>query len=93
MSKKVYDAVIAHSTYTNSSGEEKTKWVNVGAVIQTEKGFVMLLDRTFNPAGMPDPDGRGNVLINLFEPRQNGGDEPAPVKPHPSAGTSDDIPF
>ena len=71
MAQKKYDAVIAVDEYTDNQGQQKTRWQNVGAVLQTEKGFVLLLDRTFNPAGVKNPDGRSNVMVNLFEPNQN----------------------
>ncbi len=102
MAKK-YDAVIG-LPYTQN-GEEKTKWQNVGAVVTTQNGgFMMLLDRTFNPAGMPNPENRTNIVINLFEPQQRdqqsngrqqyqnasqGGSQPQGG----GADPSDDIPF
>ena len=68
--KKKYDVVVATEKYTNSQGEEKTKWQNIGAVMQNEKGFFMFLDRTFNPAGVANPDNKSNVILSFFEPKQ-----------------------
>ena len=70
MAQKKYECVVALGEYQDGSGQTKTRWQNVGAVIQTDKGFMMLLDRTFNPAGMPNPENRTNIVINLFEPQQ-----------------------
>lgn len=79
--------------------------MNVGAVIQTDNGHCLLLDRTFNPAGMPDPEGRGTVMVSLFEPKprdqqpQQGAPPPQQSAPQqasqPSVGNDldDDIPF
>lgn len=68
--KKKYDAAVAVEKYTNREGQEKTRWQNVGSVMQNENGFFMFLDRTFNPAGVPNPDGKSNVIISFFEPKK-----------------------
>jgi len=86
MSRKKYDAAVKVGEYKDQEGNMKARWLNVGAVIQTEHGHVLLLDRTFNPAGLPDPENRGNVLISLFAPRERvqGDDRPF---------VNDDVPF
>jgi hypothetical protein len=73
MSKKLYDAAVKVGSY-EKNGETKNKYKNVGVVIKSDKGPYLLLDRTFNPAGVPNPDGKDSVLISLFEPRE---DKPA----------------
>ena len=70
MAQKKYECVVALGEYQDGQGNTKTRWQNVGAVVQTDKGFMLLLDRTFNPAGMPNPENRTNIVINLFEPQQ-----------------------
>jgi hypothetical protein len=40
----------------------------------------ILLNRTFNPAGLPNPDNRSTIIVSLFEPRTQ-------TKPH-GAGNS-----
>lgn len=73
-SKKIYDLMVKTGEYQTSSGEKKGRWLSVGRVMQTDDGreFIML-DRTFNPAGVPDLTGKGGdaVLISKFEPRNN----------------------
>lgn len=88
MSNLKYDVCYGED-YTTASGEQKTRWKNVGAVIQTQKGHVLLLDRTFNPAGCKDPEGRGNVLLNLFAPNR----DQERQQPEPQGVPDDDIPF
>jgi len=90
MSKKKYDAAVKVGEYQDREGNTKGRWLNVGAVIQTDNGHVLLLDRTFNPAGLPDPDNRGNVMISLFEPkpRDSGGQASGAA----SGGFQDDDP-
>lgn len=72
MAKKLYDLAVKTGTYTNKNGEEKGRWLNVGAVMLSDDGskFIML-QRTFNPAGVPDLSGRGgeSVLLSMFEPK------------------------
>lgn len=67
---KKYDVVAIVGEYTNSQGEQKPKYKNVGAVIQnTNGGLNLLLDKTFNPAGLAQPD-KESVILSLFEPQQ-----------------------
>jgi len=67
MTKKKYDCAVKVGEYV-ANGEKKNRWRGVGSVLKTEHGHVMLLDRTFNPAGVADPEGRGTVMISFFEP-------------------------
>ena len=92
MSKKRYDVVAKTGEYTDRNGETKPRWLNVGAVLQTDKGHVMLMDRTFNPAGIADPEGRGTVMLSLFEPKQR---EQAsqPQQAEPADDFDQDVPF
>lgn len=87
MAKK-YDVCYGEN-YT-AGGEEKVRWKNVGAVIETKNGFALLLDRTFNPAGCKD-DGRSSVMLNLFSPRPK--DQTRQSGNHSQADIDDDIPF
>lgn len=88
MAKKAYDVVAKTGEYTDREGNTKPKWLNVGAVLKTDNGHVLLIDRHFNPAGLPDPENRGTVMLSLFEPKARGESQPAP-----SEGPSDEIPF
>lgn len=92
MSRKKYDVVAATGKYTDQHGEEKTRWLTVGAVLQTDNGHCLLLEKWFNPGALCEPD-RGSVLLNLFEPKRD--DRPAPSqqsKP-PADDFNDDVPF
>ena len=62
---KVYDVIAKTGTYTQN-GEEKARWLNVGAVIKTEKGHCLLLERWFNPAGVVDDRNGESVLLSLM---------------------------
>ena len=95
---KIYDLAVKVSTYTTRSGEEKGRWQNIGSVLQLENGGkVLLIDRTFNPAGVPNPDGRDSVMVSLFPPKEHDApQQPAGKGPAPKAqgGFDDrDVPF
>lgn len=67
MTKKIKDLAIKVGSY-ESEGKTKNRYQNVGAVLETaEGGKFILLDRTFNPAGAPNPDNKSTVLISMFD--------------------------
>lgn len=71
MSKKVYDLAV-------KLGEKN--WLNVGAVLEKDDGGrFIILERSFNPAGVPNPDNKSSLIISMFEPKQKDGDKPAPT--------------
>ena len=97
MSKKIKDLAVRVSTYKDRNGQEKGKYQNVGCILQMDDGKkTMLLNRWFNPAGVPFAPGRENsdvVLVSMFDIKKDGESEAAaPVK---SSGKDpdDDIPF
>lgn len=101
MPVKKYDAAVVVGEYKKGD-ETKKRYLNVGSVMEGDNGgLYLLLDRTFNPAGVPNPDGRGNVAISFFEPKQSGGSNSGgggqQAKPAQGAGSpdnfDDDIPF
>lgn len=87
--KKIYNLAVKTGTYINQQGEEKTNWLRVGAVMQKDDGGkFLLLDRTFNPAGVANPNNWDNIILSMFEPKNNQEQEPSPPPPG-----DDDIPF
>lgn len=66
---KKYDLTVVVGEYTNGQGETKKQYKNIGCVMQGDNGFYMILDRTFNPAGLPNPENRSNCIVSMFEPR------------------------
>lgn len=100
---KLWDLAVVVGTY-KQNGEDKFKWKTVGAIIEGKgnKQYVML-DRTFNPAGVPDLEGRGSdqIVMSMFEPKEYGQKSPAQSAPQakkpsyqrPGLDDDDDIPF
>jgi hypothetical protein len=71
--KKLYDLAIVKDSYTNKNGEQKAVWQNIGTLMEGDKGNrFIFLDRTFNPAGIQNPENRSNIIISLFPPKKDG---------------------
>lgn len=92
MSKK-YDIAVKVGEYTNGHGEKKNRYMNVGAVIQGDNGPYILMERTFNPAGVPGNEGKATVLLSLFAPKEERKQETKPEPSKSGGGFDDDIPF
>lgn len=97
--KKIRDLAVKTGSYT-VNGETKGRYKNVGSLMQSEDGSrFILLDTTFNPAGVPNPDNRDNVLISIFDLKDDQQSRPAPAQrqaPQPAPMDNfadDDIPF
>jgi hypothetical protein len=68
MSTKLYDLVVKTGEYT-SNGETKGRYENVGSMMQGDNGQFLILKRTFNPAGVSNPDNKDSIIISCFEPK------------------------
>ena len=82
-----YNLAVKVGGYTDRDGNHKNKWQNVGVMLEGKYGPYILLNRFFNPAGVPcDPDDE-SIPISLFEPKN---------KPQTGGKQSDydeDVPF
>lgn len=69
MTKRKYDIVVK----IGEKPDGKPIWKNVGVMMEGEKGPFLLIDRIFNPAGVPPKTpGDASVLCSLFEPKEAG---------------------
>jgi len=95
--KKTHDAVYAGEKYTNRDGNEKTRYVNVGALFARDDGsMTMKLEAV--PVGF-------NGWINFYEPKPKDGEQrqertaarpartAAPASDPANDFADDDIPF
>jgi len=97
---KLYDLAVKTGSYTDrASGAEKGRYQNVGSVLQLDDGSKMiLLNRTFNPAGVPFKDGSDQIIVSMLKPKDSG-PPPAPAFQQTAAATpapvrfDDDMPF
>ena len=67
---KLYDLAVATRRWQTQNGEQRTSWLNVGAVMQGKdsRPYVMLKAH-FNPAGIQRKDGSESIVISLFKPK------------------------
>ena len=74
MANKMYDVVVKTGEY-QSNGETKGRYENIGKMMQGDNGPFLILKRTFNPAGVPNPDNKDSVIVSLFEPQHQQGQQ------------------
>ena len=71
MAKKIYDVGAKTGEWIDKQGEKKSNWVNVGSIWKNDDGDPWLvLNRHFNPAGIPHDPARDTISLSLFKPRQ-----------------------
>jgi hypothetical protein len=98
MAHKTHDLAVKVGSYTNQQGETKSRYQNVGALMQGDKGPFIMLAKWFNPAGVTDERGGESILISVFEPKVKD-DAPRQAKPPRQAPASsgfddlEDAPF
>jgi hypothetical protein len=80
MAHKTHDLAVKVGSYTNQQGETKSRYQNVGALMQGDKGQFIMLAKWFNPAGVTDDRGGESILISVFEPKEKG-EAPRQAKP------------
>lgn len=73
MAKKIMDIAVKVGEYEDEHGEWKGRYENVGSLMEGDDGEFLILKRTFNPAGVPNPDNRDSLIMSLFEPREREG--------------------
>lgn len=69
MTTKKYDVAVKTGTYLDKQGVEKGQYENIGTVLEGDKGLFMVLRRTFNPAGIPNPNNKDSILLSFFAPK------------------------
>ena len=61
MAEKLYNLKVKNGTYMKD-GEEKQNYLAVGVVLKGDYGPYMILDKTFNPAGI-ETEGWGVIPV------------------------------
>lgn len=98
-SQKIGNMVVATGEYIDREGKSKKNYENIGSLMKGDYGFFAILNRTFNPAGVPNPKMERGVFVSVFDkaPRgvsQEGQQSPPPSEPSASSTDfDDDIPF
>lgn len=83
---KTHDLVVKVGTYMKD-GKEKNRYVNVGVVLEGQYGPYILLNRHFNPAGVPCDPNKDSVIVSMFS------DKPTTEGSLFSRSDNYDIPF
>ena len=78
---KAFDLAVKVGSYTNAQGEVKNRYKNIGVVMNGQHGQYILLDKTFNPAGIVDE--KDSVMVSMFEPRQQDPNQALPGQAAP----------
>lgn len=77
MAKVLKELAVATGTYEDrNTGQTKNRYKNVGVLMEVEndrgeKNRFLMLERSFNPAGVPFKAGSDKILISMFDPRDN----------------------
>lgn len=99
---KIKDLAVKTGTYTDKSGAEKGRYMNIGGVFENKDGGkFMMISRSFNPAGVPFKDGSDMIMVSMFDVKDAGAYAPAQHQTAPSTARSptappdfdDDLPF
>jgi hypothetical protein len=90
---KVFDVVVSTGSYTGDDGQEKQRWMNVGAVFKNDEGRVSIkLDAI--PARRNET---GELWLSCFEPKPRQQTQntppPAPAQAAQDDFADDQIPF
>ncbi len=75
MARVLKEMAVVVATYEDrNTGQQKNRYRNIGVLMESETNGecyqYLLIDRTFNPAGVPAKAGSDKVLISLFDPRE-----------------------
>lgn len=104
---KIKDLSVKVRSYKNASGEEKHVYKTIGAIFENKDGGkFMMLDRSFNPAGVPFKEGSDMIMVGMYDVKDAGGAEttgqaapmappkkPAASSPAPDFDDFENIPF
>lgn len=80
MAQKIKDLAVKVSSYTDrNTGQSKDKYQKIGVLMQTDDGGqFILLDPLINLAAIPRGQGKDQIMVSLFDPReQNNQQQPA----------------
>lgn len=100
--RKTHDLTVKTGEYTDNYGQNKGRYENVGQVLTDDDGSQMLLlKRTFNPAGVWNPKNSDSVILSMFEIKNDKQEQPSPhnqakqngYQPPPPPELDDSIPF
>ena len=92
--RKKYDLAVKTSEYQDSYNKTRARWKNIGSLMIDDRGGeFILLDKFINYA-MLGEDGRDNILVSLFEPKDRSNSSSNSSNSYNNAGAGNaDEPF
>lgn len=67
MAKVIADVCVAVGT----KADGKKRYETIGAKWQKDDGGTFVtIKRTFNPAGVPNPDNKDNIILSIFDKKE-----------------------
>jgi hypothetical protein len=66
-------------SYQGSDGTTKNRYIEVGKLIEGERGPYILLSKWFSPAGIETEAGRDSVILSIFDQKDFEDDTPDPA--------------
>lgn len=87
---KKYDVVAKSGEYIGKDGTTKSRWLNVGSIMENDNGMYMIMNRTFNPAGLPNPENKESCFLSLFPAKESQNRAPQ-AEPQGGGLTADDL--
>ena len=92
--KKIKNLAVALSKYTDHNGVEKTNWLNIGAIFQKDDGGkFMIINRTFSPAGVPNPENKDSLIVGMFDIKEKDESKPNESNAADNPFSDDKVPF
>jgi hypothetical protein len=84
--KRTHSLGVKTGEYTGQNGEKKNRYLYCGAIVEGEYGPYLLIDKSFNPAGVQQDNGYDSVRLSMW---------PVNDAPHNNNDISkdDDFPF
>ena len=78
---KLYDMCVKTGSYTDQTGTLKNRYKNIGVVMSgNDGGKYILLEKTFNPAGVPGDSDKDSCMVSLFEVKDQQNGSPTPPR-------------
>ena len=71
MTRKLYNICASTGKFSDSNGNSKNRYINVGAVFNGQYGPYIVLNAHFNPAGIQRKEGSSSIILSLFKPKDD----------------------
>lgn len=92
--EKKYTIKVKTGSFQAADGTTKNRYLEIGSIIEGDRGPFMLLSRTFSPSGIDVEPGKDMIVCSMFEPKDFQDDIPAAPGKKTQGGYQDqNIPF